>query len=397
MDLDIEWLFEEVYEQRRAVNKLYFLSDWDSEAQEIEQIKGLIKNVHTTAASSSKQYKFSYEQFDIRESITNVIKETARLTISPDELSVTPNSTLSIFLVLNSLKKLGVKRVLLFTPAYFSLINSLKEIGLEVIYYHLKDDDNFSIDPDHIRDIIREQFIECMILTDPIYCAGVSITDATYTFLSAVCNENGIYLVIDYSLGGLNWIGSPESLLPSKKMEILLGTGKYCLIDSMPKKMLLNGLKFSVVFASYPIIDQIDKLSESLYGAMNSIQLELLKQVYNPTNQSILNQQHTINVDTVRDNYNLIKSQIKETEFRLYPTNTGFFSVLFSKKYRLKDIDTKKYLLNILREKKILCISTDRFAYFKENRFGVRVNLTKDPLELASSIDNLIRFHRDIL
>jgi aspartate/methionine/tyrosine aminotransferase len=389
MDTDLEWLFERYYQMRKESHNISFLSDWNCDNLEIEEFKQLINNVHSQSAANFKKYAFSYEQFDLK---LNIAKATSDIgvTLSDEDVTLTPNSTLSIYLTVQALKKLEIKRVMLFTPAYFSVHHVLKEANLEVIYYHLTDSNNFAIDVEQVKKIIDEQFIQAIFLTDPVYCAGIEHSLNIYANLVEICLNTQLWLIVDYSLGGINWNGNDNILIPADKIKLLQSV-KYCLIDSLPKRLMLNGLKFSVVYGSYEIIDKIDRLAESVYGALNAPQISLIRNLYAPENLPILIQQNQKNKAVILDNYRLVKTMLQGTEFDMYATNSGFFSVIFNREKTLEEVNTRAYLTDLLENEGLLAISTDLFSFYKLNNFGIRVNLSIQTHNLLSGVSKLIR------
>src|ERR1700722_12283933 len=182
MDRDIEWLFKEWYEVKKDKpnEEISFISNWDALGEDVYDFKILINEVYDQASKDSSKYNYSYEQFSLKEQIINFANEQYSLKILEQEITITPSSTTSIFMTTLALSELGVKRVLVITPTYFSTLESMKRGKNEVFYYHLKDSGNLIINFIELESILKEQYIDCIFLTDPIYSSGIEFTLIDY-------------------------------------------------------------------------------------------------------------------------------------------------------------------------------------------------------------------------
>ncbi len=350
-----------------------------------------MKDVFSRAGQHSFKYNYAYEQFDLKEQI---IAHSLRknLIVKESELTITPSATISLYLVAHALQQLEIRRILVITPAYFSTHEALHKAKVEVCYYHMRDEQNLKIDYTQIEQVIKEQFIDGIILTDPVYSAGVEFSLEDYNRLSSICNEYNLYFVVDYSLGGLLWEGSSSYILNNEKISVLKTCPKYVFIDTLSKRLLLNGVKFSIIVADENVIDKIDLISETVYGGLSALQCFLIRELYNSDNEKIISSLCERNIKNTIECYSLIKSALIGTKFSVADTNSGYFSLVNHNNYNLEEIDTKQFSLAILKEANILCLTKDRFTYFGENKFGFRINLNKSrellfPLRQCIGID----------
>lgn len=381
MDNSIEWLFEEVYKNRekREVN---FLSDWNVISNTSISTNFLFNNFEGIS-----KYNYAYEQFELKEQILSVLNDGfCNKEIKINEITISPSATSSIFLMSKALSLLSIKRILVFTPLYFSILKSIVDTGGQVFYYHLLDDNNLNIDINEVNKIIQEQLIDAIVITDPIYSSGKEISIELYESLSLICEENSLYFIADYSLGGLDWNAITHDFFNFKKIEIISRCKKYFFIDTLPKKLMINGVKFSIVIGSIEIIDKIDLISESVYGALNYSQCLLIKNLYKIENKKHIHKICDSNIKDSIEKYNLLKSILINTNFDIADTNSGYFTMINHNKIKLNDIDTKLFALTTLKELNILTLTKDRFSYYKNNKFGIRINLNKKTDELMSAV-----------
>ena len=393
MDHDIEWLFEEVYKIKKSGKEIQFISDWDVNQDESVGFKNLLQHVYNEANNNSARYNYSYEQFALKNQIIELLRNNYKLQLEEVELTITPSATVSLHLVAQGLVNLGLKRFLIITPAYFSTHEVFNKAGCEVFYYHLKDEQNLQINFVEIETIIQEQYLEGIILTDPIYCAGIEFIINDYSKLSEICRNNDLYFVVDYSLGGLSWDITEDYTFNSNKISILKTCEKFIFIDTLSKRLLLNGIKFSIIIGDENIIDKIDLISEFTYGGLSSAQCFLIKELYRAENQKIISTICQNNIRHSKDNYNLIKSLLLGSDFYIENTNSGYFSLINHKKFELNSVDTKLYSLNLLENEKILCITKDRFTFYSSNKFGFRINLNKKSEQLIIPVKNILKMN----
>jgi len=393
MNTDIEWLFEAVYKKQRESpdSTLYFLSDWDCDVYTDIKFKILLEDSYSDAQSHSFNYLFAYEQFDLKQQIIDFFKTSYQLSIPENCLTISPSATQAIYLGLKALKNLNIKRYLIFTPAYFSTFESLKENNGFIYYYHLVDKDGFAINFSMLEQVIKEQFIECIVLTDPVFSAGLEFPDDDYDRIITLVVRYDLYLFIDYSLGGLKWNFNELSVLNNKKVGKLIKTAKFIFVDSLSKRLQLNGIKFSLILGDANIVDEIDTISEGIYGGLNHIQISILRKLYTQENSPTILDMHKVQLGKIKANYRLIQSMLIGENFHLPKSNSGYFTIISHDSKSFNDINTKEIILNLLQNEQIIAIPNNHFSYYSDNKFGWRINLTKNQDELLIALQKCIR------
>jgi len=396
MNYDIEWLFEKVYSKKEnnPHYQLKFLSDWDCYSSTDNEFSELLNDAFLQAKEDTVRYQYSFEQFDIKEKICTHLKEINSLEYNPDFLTITPSATVSIYLTIEALKMLSIRRCLLISPAYFSFPKNLSPDYFDVIYYHLSFDNSFKLDLNEIKKLVKTQYIDCIILTDPVYSTGIEFSESCYEEIIEIANSLEIYLVIDYSLGGLLWNESSTRLMPSEKIRALKKCKKFCFIDSVSKRLFINGIKSSIIFGTYDIIDKIDKVSEGIYGAMNTVQIKLLSKVFEPNSNDVLVNRMKQFIDCAQKNLALIKT-ILPKEYSVVSVNSGFFTYLFNINNRIEQINTRRVAEFLLDTFGIIILTNDRLGFFSSNNFGIRVNLSQDFQLLVESVKQCCRLPLD--
>ncbi|HVU98512.1 MAG TPA: pyridoxal phosphate-dependent aminotransferase [Puia sp.] len=392
LNYDIEWLFKKVYnlQSKSPMPSLGFLSDWDCYSESDQELVEIVNSTFDAAKEKTEKYLFPYEQLQLKEQIRGFLETSYHLHYKDDDLTISPSSTVSISLVTSALHLLGCKRLLVITPAYFSLLTNIKKLPFEIVYHHLFNREGFDLRLGQLETLVVEQYIDAVFLTDPVYSTGVDFIESSYARLVDICNKNHSWLIVDHSLGGLNWNGG-NKLMPAGKMKVLAGCEKYCFIDSLSKRLLINGIKFSTIFGSAAIIDGIDRTSDSLYGALNSVQTEFMRKIFTSEGENVVVQRINRSVADLKSNFELMKSVVADSDYLLPPVNCGYFTYLFHKDKRIRHIDTEKYLDFLLAQLHIVGLTNDRLGYFEDNNLGLRVNLSLPCSKLARLLRDVSR------
>ena len=224
---------------------------------------------------------------------------------------------------------------------------------------------------------INEQSIDALIITDPIYSAGIEISPLVYKNLAALCNRLGIWLICDHSLGGLHWHRS-LSLIDFEKVEALLRTPKSIYLDSLTKRLFLNGVKHAVIVAPSSLIAMIHDLASRISGGFCTSQLSVLQALFSPENEAdILSYMDRIR-KKIRSQYRLVETALLGTNYAMYHSNTGHFSMVCHSHLRLCDVDSRNTVELFLNDHDIYVLPSEHFYYSKTSRFGFRINLVND-------------------
>jgi aspartate/methionine/tyrosine aminotransferase len=253
-----------------------FISDWDVINTDAKYPTSIIKSSLNKSEQSACKYLFADEQVESKESILYLLKSND-VKANIDNITLTISATASLYLTLLSLHKKKIKRFLVFTPVYYSILDTLNDIQATITYFPLVDKNNFQVDLKKLSEIINEQQIEAILFCDPIYSGGIEIPKGVFDFLSKISNERQIWIICDYTLGGLEWSNGSFPQFSYAKIMILLSTPYSIFIDSISKRLLVNGIKISVVIGPPSLILEIENYAAQVYGGFSSPQIEFLK------------------------------------------------------------------------------------------------------------------------
>ena len=150
-------------------------------------------------------------------------------------------------------------------------------------------------------------------------------------------------------------------------------------------------MKFSLVFGNNQIIDKIDKIAESVYGALNSVQTEFLKAIFHESFENTLINRMKSAIQEIKKNYAMIKTIISATDYFIPNCNTGYFTYLLHKNIKINEINSTNYLTYLLEEYGVVALTNDKLGFFNNDYLGVRLNLYNPIDELAVSISECCR------
>ncbi len=383
-----DWIFEELKKYKKA-NQLnpFFLSDWNSDNEFTffppYSFFKLEKDDY-----SEFSYKFSEDLIWVKECLKSKYP-VSKKDWSLNNYSIGINSTNSIYLSIRSLIEQGKNRFLIITPIYYSIIDTLNDFKKNITFYHLIDKERFLIDFKVLENIVKQQYIDCIIMSDPIYCAGIGLTKNDYEEFAIISKRNKVTLLFDNTLSGLDWDEKKNQWNTINKLEILSESYNFIMVWSESKMLFLNDLKFSTIVGSERSIYLIEDLASQISGGLNKIHIKMFKSVHD-TNEKVLEACKNRNLETIKANYNLLKASIQGMDFSLYPSNTGYFTMLTWNEKYLNDIDPKEVTRNFLYNYNFLILLGTYFSFYKTNRLSFRINLIKNyKMELPRLLEAL--------
>ena len=366
-----------------ANDDTFFISDWNKENDilnfDINKIN-LLNKYHT----QRNVYFFSDEFQSLKEKYAPLTLQGDKIkSVLPSHLSIVSNCTVAGYLSLyyiNNQKK--IMNALILAPTYFSHIKILQDIGANIYYIDCYNNENIV---DEVYEMINHNTIDIVIATEPMFGTGVSISEEIFCMINEVCNEHKIYFLIDYAYGGMKWedyIGSQESFF------IGLAKNKYTiLIESVCKRIFLNGVKHGIIIANPQIIQKIEEISVYVSGCLSEQQILVYEQLYNVTTRKHITEIININNHHYSSNYALIKTLLADTTFVISACNSGYFCLIgILKNSKTSNISIAKKILMCTN---ILTIPHDRYIFSSDTYYYFRVNLAVSQDRILSAMQIL--------
>ena len=391
MDYSSDWVLSLNNEfVSRNQRKPHFISDWDISNTLAQFPNTMIEQSLLRSQKSSFNYLFADEQVENKLQMVELFKANG-VHIDIGKITMNSSATASLYLSLLSLSKRGIKRFLVFTPVYYTILDTLRDLNTSIIYFPLYDSNEFKVDLAQIEEIVSTQEIDAIVFSDPIYSGGIEISENIFEFLAELSAKRGTWILCDQTLGGLEWRNVSFSQIAYSKISALLKTERFIFIDSISKRLLVNGLKISVVISSPDMILEIENLASQVCGGFNSAQMEFLKELYSPSNSAELSEIMRKNVAVMKDNHQKLSSVLSNTQYGIYEANSGYFTMIRHNEYKLEELDTKQIITKFLWEEELLAFPSSNFSFHKQNRFAFRVNVMIDLDPMILALENCIR------
>lgn len=375
-----------LYKKENSNKEPIFLSDWDPDYSYI-QIPHLYYNSNTPI--DLQRYYFWTDESEYRSNIQNFFLKQFAKEIAKESFTIGSNGTSSIMLALTALKESGRKCALIVTPTYFSTLNLLDELDYEVVEYPLSMENNFKVDINKIEHLIKHSKIDILIITNPIFGSGVELDIEVIKGVSSICNTYGICLVMDYIYGGMPW----QTLYPNYYIfnypvyQAVSKTNEHIFIESISKRIFLNGAKFSLVFSSPDLMRRILRLSVFMVGSMASQQVKLIPQIYSDASISALTSLISENATKAYERFKLIQVILADKDIHISKANCGYFIILSIP--NIKCLNDTTFAISLLNNSGVLTTPHSRYLYIEKDRYSFRVNLLLEKQVLIDGISKI--------
>lgn len=372
----------ELYEHKNGT-KPDFISDWNPASENIIDIqfnrdinKNLVNNYNYLYSIDDINYKESFWRYC---SINSYYYKTF-------DFSLFSNSTIALYLIFKSLKLRSSKNILVFTPCYFTSESALISMDFNIFFIPLL---NNNLDETSIVATIKANDIDSILITDPIYGMGLSIDNQTYSSLIAIAKKHNATLIIDYSYGNMVWSAS-RHIFNYNLISTLSNSGiNYYLVDSLPKKLFLNGVKFSLLFSNQENISYIEYLSLFVEGSITAEQFKIYYQCYDEKNSELINRTINTYIRKSIDAYHLIKSFLLDKEnMKIANANSGIFALVgMRRRHPIKD--DMDFAKSLIRKCGVFLTPHSRYKIYNNDWFYFRINLLLDKNKLIESLIKL--------
>lgn len=366
----------------------FFISDWDSSVNIISRPKTILEYSLKKSLENMDKYFFIEDDFGK----DSVIKFFNNFNVALDKNSflIGPNASLMLTTALIALKDVGIKNVLIILPVYFSIPQILRILDIKYIQYDTTFPE-YQLNFEEVKTLLKENPIDAIFITDPFYGSGINISLNFYNMLIKYLNETNIYLIVDYARGAMKWdYNTITHIFDFQLYNTLKKANNYILIESISKRLFVNGFKNSLLFSNYNIIQRIRKLGDCFIGSMSAGQMEFLNNLYSISNIISVNEMIKKNISNAQKHFELIKTLLLGTDI-LYtiPTDGNYVLIGLPKKHYENTADInifKKILYNL----DIYTLPQSLYAHEDMNYYIFRVNLLIDIDILTIALQKLL-------
>ncbi|MEI6033432.1 MAG: hypothetical protein WCS65_04005, partial [Verrucomicrobiae bacterium] len=121
-----DWLLAELeHYQIQKKHPPLFVSDWDCFPDESSFMDQIVISSLASSKAHSRKYSYAEDQLTQRELVAAVLNRDAKQKSPVENISIASNATSALYLCLHALNNLRVKRFLVVTPVYYTVIETL--------------------------------------------------------------------------------------------------------------------------------------------------------------------------------------------------------------------------------------------------------------------------------
>ena len=292
---------------------------------------------------------------------------------SADEICITVGGSEAIFTILTALINEG-DNVLIPTPAYPAYENIVNILGGNVVSYGLNDD--FSINIENLKAIIKENQIKVLVLSLPSNPLGTILTKEEKDELIKIIANNNIFVVTDEIYESLIY---EEYYSVAEEKEIL---DKVIYISGFSKMFSMTGLRVGYFAAQKQLMDEIMKVHQYNVSCATSIcQWAALEGLRNGLDD-VENMRNVL-----RERKDYVISELRNMGLEVNEPKGAFYVFPSIKKFNMS---SEEFCLKLLNEEKIACVPGSSFGIGGEGY--IRISYCYSMEELKKALLGLKKF-----
>ena len=292
---------------------------------------------------------------------------------SADEICITVGGSEAIFTILTALINEG-DNVLIPTPAYPAYENIVNILGGNVVSYGLNDD--FSINIENLKALIKENQIKVLVLSLPSNPLGTILTKEEKDELIKIIANNNIFVVTDEIYESLIY---EEYYSVAEEKEIL---DKVIYISGFSKMFSMTGLRVGYFAAQKQLMDEIMKVHQYNVSCATSIcQWAALEGLKNGLDD-VENMRNVL-----RERKDYVISELRNMGLEVNEPKGAFYVFPSIKKFNMS---SEEFCLKLLNEEKIACVPGSSFGIGGEGY--IRISYCYSMEELKKALLGLKKF-----
>ena len=292
---------------------------------------------------------------------------------SADEICITVGGSEAIFTILTALINEG-DNVLIPNPAYPAYENIVNILGGNVVSYGLNDD--FSINIENLKALIKENQIKVLVLSLPSNPLGTILTKEEKDELIKIIANNNIFVVTDEIYESLIY---EEYYSVAEEKEIL---DKVIYISGFSKMFSMTGLRVGYFAAQKQLMDEIMKVHQYNVSCATSIcQWAALEGLRNGLDD-VENMRNVL-----RERKDYVISELRNMGLEVNEPKGAFYVFPSIKKFNMS---SEEFCLKLLNEEKIACVPGSSFGIGGEGY--IRISYCYSMEELKKALLGLKKF-----
>lgn len=365
-------------------NEPIFLSNWDSDAKSIS-IPDFDYNL---VKEDAQKYYYFTDEINNKRYFNTFYQHNFNSSLDDDNFTIASNGTSCLMLSLIALKEMELNNVLITTPIYFSTLNLLDEFNYNVDRFNLSSKNNYKIDLQKLEDDIKKKNIQILIITNPLFGIGIELDEDVISKISKICNKYDVWFIMDYVYGGFPWkTNNPiDYVFNNNIYNALRVSNKHVFIESISKRIFLNGVKTALIFTTRELLKRILRVSIFTVGSMSATQSKIIKEIYSIDNTETIIQQISNNVEIAKRNYDKIWTMLNNSNIKISDSSCGYFSLISIPK--ANNCNDMKFAIKILNDTGVLTTPHSRYL-LDDSNYSFRINLLLDEYELINGITKI--------
>ena len=274
-------------------------------------------------------------------------------------------------------------------PIYFTYMQLLDTFKKKLYHYEINLFEELDFDFVALKKEVQNNDIHSIILIQPFFGSGVNLKNSILEKFIQFCEEQKIYLLIDYVYGNMDWNTSSHINNPELIQRVI--NSHYCILfESISKRIFLNGMKNALIFSSPKFINDINTDSEICLGSISYIQESLLHTIYSPANIDNVNYFIANALDHASNNYDLLCTLVLGTDIKLCKSTCGYFTLLGILKKYFSSSNDRDIINELYQKTGIVTIPHSRYYYNSSEYYCFRINLATETHTLLNAIEKIL-------
>ncbi len=324
--------------------------DLNLEDELIEEIKK-IKRVYYTESEGRK---------DLREKISNRVRDQCRVEISMENVIVTGGTSLGFLYIFGTILEEG-DHVIIFRPYYPCYPNFVRFFKAREVYVDLKD--YVKIDEEKLLEALNKK-VKALIINTPCNPTGKFFNRKCLKLIADIAEDYNLYVISDeiYSRLTFNVNRSPSMLE-------FLNLDKAILLDGFSKLFSMSGLRIGYIVADKQLIREFSKIQQNFYISPSSLSQEVALKALD-----IEEKIREKAIKVYRERLEIVKEYLKKIGIRYIEPDAAFYVFCSIK-------DSKEFCKRLLLEKYVSLTPGEAFGV--RNSFRISYVTDKNRLRVA--------------
>lgn len=349
IDLDRIWDIQDEFVKSNNINILN-VSNWNCS----NEFKNSFQDIFVYNDKRTLiDYIYSYTLSD---DILGKIKCEYPFCTVEDEIQITPNNTVSIVYIANLLKQLGIKKVCVIAPSYFSVYSAFDLFNIKYDRISIKKNEQ-------TYELITDKDLstyDAVWITYPLFCGGVYLDNNFLDKITIISNDTLIITDESYCEYG-------------QEMPRQIFLKNHIGIYSPHKSIGFNSFKFSMIVFNKKYSKLLEHWSDILCGSLNATNYNAI--------QHFLSNNYSICMDhyskLMCKAHSGIQQSLLQCENLLYDKHArGNMMMIYAPRIPFKELNNEQFYWSLMSNTMGCILPGYLHDYDESCGFSFRVNLS---------------------